>query len=232
VDWRERQKLLKLAFAWDIHADAALSEIQFGYIRRPIHSNTSWDAARFETAAHRWVRVEEPDFGVTVANDRVYGHDITRHTRTDGGTTTVTRESLLRAPVFPDPHADEGIHSFRHSLVPGSFLAGVAAAYRINCPPRSVRGADVEPLVTVSGSGVLVEAVKLAEDGSGDVIVRLYEAVGRQTRARVTLHFPVRAVRRVDLLERSVDAGEGDPLDLRLRAFQIVSLRIERSAVG
>jgi alpha-mannosidase len=90
----------------------------------------------------------------------------------------------------------------------------------------------VEPLVTVSGQGVLVEAVKLAEDGSGDVIVRLYEAVGRQTRARLTLHFPVRAVRRVDLLERPWTQGRGDPLELRLRAFQIVTLRIERAAVG
>jgi alpha-mannosidase len=116
--------------------------------------------------------------------------------------------------------------------VPGPFLDGVAAAYRLNCPPRRSHGADVEPLVTVAGEGVLIEAVKSAEDGSGDVIVRLYEAIGRQTRARLTVHFPVRAVQRVDLLERPVDAGKGDPLELRLRAFQIATLRISRAEGG
>ena len=34
------------------------------------------------------------------------------------------------------------------------------------------------PLVTVSNPAVVVEAVKLAEDRSGDVIVRLYESLG------------------------------------------------------
>ncbi|KTS80843.1 alpha-mannosidase, partial [Microbacterium testaceum] len=60
VDWHEQQKLLKLGVPVDVHTDRAASEIQFGHITRPTHTNTSWDAARFETAAHRWVRVGEP----------------------------------------------------------------------------------------------------------------------------------------------------------------------------
>src|SRR5699024_10481269 len=51
VDWHERQKLLKLAFPLDVHADRASSEIQFGHVQRPTHANTSWDMARFETVA-------------------------------------------------------------------------------------------------------------------------------------------------------------------------------------
>jgi alpha-mannosidase len=94
VEWHERQKLLKLAFPLDVHADRAASEIQFGHVHRPTHANTSWDAARFETCAHRWVHVGEPGYGVAVANDATYGHDITR----DGPTTTV-RLSLVRAPL-------------------------------------------------------------------------------------------------------------------------------------
>ena len=78
VEWHERQKLLKLAFPLDVHADRAASEIQFGHVHRPTHANTSWDAARFETCAHRWVHVGEPGYGVAVANDGTYGHDITR----------------------------------------------------------------------------------------------------------------------------------------------------------
>src|SRR5205809_682293 len=82
------------------------SRIQFGHLHRPIHTNTSWDAARFETVAHRWVHVGEPGYGAAVANDSTYGHDVTRSTRPDGGTTTLVRLSLLRAPLFPDPTAD------------------------------------------------------------------------------------------------------------------------------
>ena len=108
VDWHERQKLLKLAFPLDVHADRAASEIQFGHLHRPTHANTSWDAARFETCAHRWVHVGEPGYGVAVANDATYGHDITRV-----GPTTTVRLSLLRAPLFPDPDADQGEHRFR-----------------------------------------------------------------------------------------------------------------------
>ena len=51
----------------------------------PAHArNTSWDAARFETFAHRWVHVGEPGFGVAVANDCTYGHDIRRTDPTAG----------------------------------------------------------------------------------------------------------------------------------------------------
>jgi alpha-mannosidase len=232
VDWQEKQKLLKLAFPWDVHADSAASEIQFGHVRRAVHANTSWDMARFETSAHRWVRVEEPDFGVTVANDRVYGHDVTRHTRPGGGTTTVVRESLLRAPLFPDPGADQGRHVFRHSLVPGPLLPGIAEGYRLNLPLRHAAGAPVEPLVSMAGDGVLVEGLKLAEDGSGDVVVRLYEARGRQVRARLEPRFPTAGAVRTDLLERPLPEQPPDPLDLRLRAFEIATIRLPRTAAA
>ncbi|WP_065964953.1 glycoside hydrolase family 38 C-terminal domain-containing protein, partial [Curtobacterium sp. UCD-KPL2560] len=210
VEWHERQKLLKLAFPLDVRAAAASSEIQFGHIDRPTHQNTSWDMARFETSAHRWVHVAEPGFGVAVANDSTYGHDITRSTRPDGGTTTLVRESLLRAPTFPDPHADQGHHVFRTVLRVGdSVLDAADSGYRLNLPVRAVPGsATVEPLVTVSSPQVFVEAVKLAEDRSGDVVVRLYEATGgRAADVGVDLGFDVAAVERVDLLERPLGSG-------------------------
>jgi alpha-mannosidase len=233
IDWHEREKLLKLAFPLDVHAERASSEIQFGHINRPTHSNTSWDTARFETSAHRWVHVGEPGYGVAVSNDSTYGHDITRTTRAGGGTTTLVRESLLRAPTFPDPHADQGSHTLRTALRVGSdLLDAVAEGYRLNVPPRPFTGArPVEPVLTVDNPAVVVEAVKLAEDRSGDVIVRLYEARGAQARATVTAGFPVGSVVQTDLLERETDAAalvsaEGGVARLALRPFQIVTLRL------
>jgi alpha-mannosidase len=233
VDWHEREKLLKLAFPLDVHAERASSEIQFGHINRPTHSNTSWDAARFETSAHRWVHVGEPDYGVAIANDSTYGHDVTRTTRADGGTTTLVRESLLRAPTFPDPHADQGAHVMRTSVRPGSDVIDAAAeGYRLNVPPRLFTGAvDVEPVFTVDNPAIVVEAVKLAEDRSGDVIVRLYEARGAKARGLLSAGFPVDGVVQTDLLERETEptalvASTGDEARLSLRPFQIVTLRI------
>jgi alpha-mannosidase len=226
VEWHERQKLLKLAFPLDVHADRAASEIQFGHVHRPTHANTSWDAARFETCAHRWVHVGEPGYGVAVANDATYGHDITR----DGPTTTV-RLSLVRAPLFPDPDADQGEHRVRVGLRVGATIGdAVAEGYRLNLPLRRMRGgSDVAPLVVVDDPAVVVEAVKLAEDGSGDVVVRLYEALGSRATARITPTFDHASVTETDLLETPLSAPvalDGDRL--RLRPFQIVTLRFRR----
>ena len=226
VEWHERQKLLKLAFPLDVHADRAASEIQFGHVYRPTHANTSWDAARYETCAHRWVHVGEPGYGVAVANDATYGHDITR----DGRTSTV-RLSLVRAPLFPDPDADQGEHRFRVALRVGATIGdAVAEGYRLNLPPRRVRGGnDVAPLVVVDDPAVVVEAVKLAEDESGDVVVRLYEALGTRASARITPTFDHASVTETDLVEVPLPdpvALDGDRL--RLRPFQIVTLRFRR----
>lgn len=238
IDWRERQKLLKLSFPIDVHTDRAASEIQFGHIERPTHTNTSWDAARFETVAHRWVRVAEPDFGVAVTNDSTYGHDITRQAKGGGGTTSTVRLSLVRAALFPDPGQDQGRHRMRVGLVVGAqVLDAVTEGYRTNLGERVVEGVatgEVEPLVSVDHPGVVVEAVKLAEDGSGDVVVRLYEALGRRARARLTVGFPAASTVETDLLERALDGGTAivgsaaGHADLTLRPFQLVTLRVAR----
>jgi alpha-mannosidase len=233
ADWHEQQKLLKLAFPVDVLADRAASEIQFGHIQRPTATNTSWDAARFETVAHRWVHVGEPGFGVSLANDSTYGYDITRAESSSGVPHTLVRASLLRGPLFPDPQADQGSHGFEFSLRPSSGIAdAVAEGYRLNLPVRSVAGvasSSVEPVVKVSNPAVVVEAVKLAEDRSGDVIVRLYEAFGGRASAVLSAGFEYSSVEVTDLLERplSVDFMHDDEggVALSLRPFQLVTLR-------
>jgi alpha-mannosidase len=228
VDWREREKVLKAAFDVDVHTDHAAYETQFGHVVRPTHENTTWDAARFEVCAHRWVRVAEAGYGVGLANDATYGHDVTRHQRAGGGTYSRVRLSLLRAPLFPDPETDQGRHVLRYALVPGASVADAAeAGYALNLPLRRRTGSPVEPLVRVDGPAY-VEAVKLAADGSGDVIVRLYEPLGARSGTRVSATFEHGDVREVDILERPHDSGAWDGSVLSLRPFQIVTLRFAR----
>ncbi|APX34789.1 alpha-mannosidase [Brachybacterium sp. P6-10-X1] len=247
IDWRERKKALKLAFGLDVRASHLSSEIQFGHIDRPIPVNTSWDAARFETCAHRWVHLAEGDYGVAIANDSTYGHDVLRTVReSDGGTTTTARLTLVRAPEYPDPGADHGTYSLRVAVRPGTSITGaVEEGYRINLPERrvnaAVAAAVAQPLVSAEPSSVLVETMKLAEDRSGDLVVRLYESQGIRSRATVRLDAALDEgdVAVVDLLERpfaddapahlsAVGQDEGGAVRLTFRPFEIKTLRIAR----
>ncbi|MEV5973363.1 glycoside hydrolase family 38 C-terminal domain-containing protein [Streptomyces sp. NPDC051921] len=236
VDWHETEKFLKAAFPLDLHTDRYAAETQFGHLHRPTHTNTSWEAAKFEACNHKFVHFEEPGWGVSLVTASTYGHDVTRTVRPqDGGTTTTVRASLLRAPRFPDPHTDQGVHRFRHALVPGASVGdAVREGYRINLPERRVPGgADVPPLVGVADESVVLSAVKLADDGSGDVVVRLYESRGGRARTRLTAGFALAGARLCDLLERPRDAAEvrvdGDDVLVELRPFQLLTLRLARA---
>ncbi|WHP16372.1 glycoside hydrolase family 38 C-terminal domain-containing protein [Cellulomonas sp. ES6] len=242
VDWHERETLCKAAFPLAVHAERSASETQFGHVHRATHTNTSWDAARFEICAHRWVHVAEPGYGVAVVNDSTYGHDVTRPGPGDarGAGATTVRLSLVRAPRYPDPETDQGRHTMRYALVCGAEVDdAVREGYRINLPERRVRGAAaVAPLVEVTGGGAVVEAVKLADDRSGDVVVRLYESRGGRGRAVVRPGFATSGASVRDLLERQdpdvaalaplTDAG-GGAVALDLAPFQVVTLRFTRA---
>jgi alpha-mannosidase len=231
IDWHEAEKILKAGFPLDIHAERATAEIQFGHVQRPTHTNTSWEAARFEVYGHRWIHVGEPGYGVALLNDATYGHDVSRTTREDGGTTTTVGLSLVRAPRIPDPEADQGRHSFTYALLPGATIDdAIAGGYALNLPLRVAPGAAAPALVSSDAPAVTIESVKLADDRSGDVVVRLYESHGG--RAATTLHtsFPVAEAIATDLLERPLPDGPHG-LRVELRPFQILTLRLRRAEV-
>ncbi|MEV7339243.1 glycoside hydrolase family 38 C-terminal domain-containing protein [Streptomyces sp. NPDC093544] len=242
IDWQERDTVLKAAWPLDVHAERESAEIQFGHVQRPTHENTSWDAARFELWAHRWVHVGERHWGAALLTDSTYGHDVRRDTRdasearwgsprpeAGGGTTTTVRLSLLRAPHSPDPGADRGRHSFSYALLAGAGIEeAIAGGYALNLPLRAAPAA-ARALVAVDTTDVLVESVKLADDRSGDVVVRLYEACGGATSARLSAGFALAAVFDCDLLEqpeRELALASDEAADLRLRPFQIRTLRL------
>ncbi|MBT2472009.1 alpha-mannosidase [Streptomyces sp. ISL-66] len=237
VDWHETEKFLKAAFPLDVKAERSASETQFGHVYRATHTNTSWEAAKFEICAHRWIHVEEPGWGVAVLNDSTYGHDVTRDMRPDGGQTTTVRLSLLRAPRYPDPETDQGAHTLRFSLAPGAAIAdAVREGHALNLPERVLRGAGpVAPLVAVDNDAVVVESVKLAEDRGGDVVVRLYESRGGRANATLSAGFPLAAAVESDLLERPLEgAAVAAPspdgtVALTLRPFQILTIRLHRA---
>jgi alpha-mannosidase len=228
IDWRERHIFLKVAFPVDVLSPTATYEIQWGNTERPTHRNTSWDWARFETCAQKWVDLSEGGYGVSLLNDCKYGHDIRDN---------VIRLSLLRGATQPDPTADLGKHQFAYSLLPHAGRwdeATVAAAYALNDPPlaRWVSGNQgTSPgrgiFIRTDAPNVAIETIKRAEDGRG-IIVRLYEF--RRVRGPATLKFgfPVAAAYRTNLLEETQSQlpVTDDQVTYAFRPYEIVTLRV------
>ena len=240
VDWHEAEKFLKVAFPLDVRADHTLAETQFGYQRRVTHTNTSWEAAKFEVSMHRYVLAAEESspgapIGAALVNDSLYGHDVTREV--DGAdVTTTVRLSLLRAPRFPDPETDQGRQTMTYGLVVGADVAAATAAgWLLNSPERVVLGDHgVEPLAAVSGEGIVVSNVTLAHDRSGDLVVRVYESLGRRSRGVLTVRGDFASADSVSLLEDPLEPAGADLADgravvpLTLRPFEVRTLRFAR----
>ncbi len=229
INWMERHTMLKVAFPVDVFSPVATYEIQWGNVQRPTHKNTSWDWARFETCAHKWVDLSEGGYGVSLLNDCKYGHDIHDN---------VIRLTLLRSPTLPDPMADFGEHRFTYSLLPhaGSWEALTQReAYALNDPVISYRSsaankkvvADHCSLVTASAANVVIETVQKAEDGDG-IIVRLYESHRKRGPVAVRFAFAVEAAWATNLLEENESAlgVDQDSIHLDLKPYQIVTLRV------
>lgn len=210
VDWHEQQTLLKVAFPVDIRASKATYDIQFGNVERPTHSNTSWDWARFETCAHKWVDLSERDFGVSLLNDCKYGHDIKDN---------VIRLSLIKSGVFPDKEQDQGMHRFTYSLYPhtGDWFYGKThqEGYKLNIPllgyvPKT-KGIFVNQdaaFLTVDSEHIVLETVKRAEDSG--LLLRFYETAG--ARGELDLEKVVGTNKQVvetDLRERALHQVKG-----------------------
>lgn len=230
VDWRETYKMLRTSFPVAAKSEYATCEIQFGNIRRPTHRNTSWDHAKLEVCAQKWVDISDRGYGVAVLNTGKYGY------KTLGSTIDI---NLLRSPTYPDPETDKGQHEFTYSLFPhtGDHVEGdvVREAYELNVPMRVSRidshsGTlpQTASFCSVDSPHIVIEAVKKAED-SDAVIVRLYEAHGASGSAKVALGFPVKSVSKVNLLEESPEsvANDGNVIPLTFQPFEVITLAIE-----
>jgi len=236
IEWQERQTLLKVAFPIDVLTPRATYEIQWGNVERPTHRNTSWDWARFETAAQKWVDLSEGDYGVSLINDCKYGHDINEN---------IIRLTLLRGTTAPDPNADLGSHYFKYCLLPHKDYWGletVREAYSVNYPllhyggnqkghfAAPSNGTQIESLpslFTVNHPNIIIETVKRAEDESG-VIVRLYEFQRHRTQFYLVSAFPISQAWRVNLLEEKKEkiSTNQNTINYHIKPYQILTFLI------
>ena len=225
VDWHEHQHLLKVHFPVDVHTDEATFEIQFGNLKRKVHTNTSWDVARFESCGQKWMDLSEGHYGVSLLNDCKYGHSV------KDGCIGLT---LIKSGIEPNPTTDQEEHFFTYALYPhaeGWQQAGtVREAYRLNQPALSVRGGQAGTeysLASVQPANVILETVKQAEDGNG-VIVRLYETENARTEACLTWNRPIASVEECNCIEeKQADAAfERARIPFVIKPYEIKTFRI------
>ena len=249
VDWHAVEQFLKVDMPVTVQAVNAQYECQYGLVERPINKNTRSDDAKFESCTHRFVRIADADYAVAVVNASTYGSDVSPiHADTAHGTGrgTMVRLSLLSAPLYPDPRTDQGAHSFAWSLVADADMNAVLdEAARLNSPVIGELP-DLAPLVSLTdvAGTIVLDWVKLADDGSDDLIVRLYEAAGGNAAAALRLDAALAdakaSVQEVNLMEepeldaelpRALAGDEPMPADgavVSLAPFQLTTLRIRR----
>ena len=233
VDWRETEKMLKVAFPVAVSSPRATFEIQFGNVERPTHRNTSWDIARFEVCAHKWIDLSEGDHGVALINDCKYGHDVLGN---------VMRLTLLRSPKAPDKTADMGIHRFSYVLMPHfgpyNWANVVPAAYALNAPVHSLplekhspnKPEELEQFIASNDRNIVIESVKKAED-SNALIVRAYEAHNARGGAEIFCAKTLKRVTLCDMLENEVEdvpVADG-AFRFAYKPFEILTFKLELS---
>jgi alpha-mannosidase len=221
--------MLRASFPVAVQSDEVTCEIQFGHLKRPTHRNTTWDVAKFEICAQKWIDLSERGYGVALLNDCKYGH------KAVGNTLDI---HLLRTPSYPDPVADRARHEFTYSLYPhaGDVQTGgvIQAAYELNIPLRVMEAGDnaassslPTSWVQIEQPNIVLEAVKKAED-SDDFILRLYEAHGARTQARLRFGFDVSSAELTDLMEENGQPlpVDGNAVEIAFRPFEVHTVKI------
>jgi len=231
IQWHQQHQILKIAFPLDVHTDSAAYEIQFGHVKRPTHRNTSWDAARFEVCAHKWVDLSENGYGVALLNDCKYGYS------TEGSVLNLT---ALKAGTDPNPQADQGEHRFSYSLLPhtGSLQdAGVIReAYSFNQPLEALQAPaasgslpETFTLVSCDKENVILETIKKAEN-SDDMILRLYETFNSRCTAAITVAPGFTRACLCDLMENELEQlpFDGRSLTLPVKNFELITIKFTK----
>lgn len=225
IDWRELHRLLKTCFPVEVYAENGINEIQFGFVERPAHRSRLYDKDRFEVCNHHYSAFCDGSHGAAVLNDCKYGISMNKNS---------LELSLLRASSAPEMRADNRVHHFTYAFTAweGSFMDSdvVRQGYELNVTPRISEGAvETFSAASVDKANVILDTVKPAEDGSGDIVLRFYESKKAAVTAKVRCMAGSKAYL-CDMLENVTEEIpiEDGCLTLAFRAFEIKTIRIKK----
>ncbi len=228
VCWQEHQTLLKALFDTSVFSHTAHYDVQFGQVERMNHKNTTWEEAKFEVCAHKWMDLSETGYGVAILNDCKYGHHI--HEKQ-------MQLTLIKSGVFPNPQADIGDHAFTYSILPhiGDYREGRVSEEAYDLNTKVLRGESDRGRVgswsfaETPATNIVMETIKPAYDKDG-IILRLYENHGKRVKTHIT--FPLMKGKKVwvcDMMEHHIHALEQRSKGylLEVKPYEIVTLKIQ-----
>lgn len=229
IDWKESHKLLKTAFPVNVITNELVSEIQYGYIKRPNHKSRNYDKDRFEVCNQKWSALYEQNRGCAILNDSKYG--ISSY----GNSMELT---LLKSATFPDETADVGIQKFQYAFTcwNQSFLESeiIREAYELNTPVTVVKG-NIKPIsyFAVDSHYIIIDTLKMAEDDPEAIILRMYESKGSTTSCRLSVMFQIEEAVQTDMLEKEQKRLEitgqiPSKVALDFRPFEVKTVKIKK----
>lgn len=223
VQWQELHRLLKVEFPVAVRAENAIHEIQFGFVERPTHRSRGYDQQRFEVCNHRYTALCDNGHGCAVLNDCKYGVGVEQNS---------IELTLLRAAASPEMASDQGKHHFRYGFTAwnGSFAQApvVQQAAAFNDPVLSENGTlHAFSAFSTDAANVIIDTVKPADDGSGDLILRLYESKRADTFFRLHSDLPVQALIPCNLLETPIGKPMAHDAPFHVRAFEVATYRVK-----
>lgn len=225
VEWNEKHKMLRVAFPVNVFNHQASFDIQYGFINRNTHRNTTWDFAKFEVSGHRYADISRDDFGVALLNNSKYGYKVLNNN---------LDLNLLRSPAYPDPDADIGNHKFTYSLLPHS--GNLTNSDVISQAAQLNQGIMIFPEAEninasipcrVEGIGISLETIKKAEK-SDCLIIRLVETKGANSKGLLKFNqYPVR-ISETNLIEWEENKENiiSDDYEIRLKPFEIRTYKL------
>ncbi len=225
VDWHEKHRMLRVEFPVNIKSAYANYDIQYGYVRRNTHRNTTWDMAQFEVVAHKYADLSNEDFGVALLNDCKFGYKIHEN---------VMDLNLLRSPNNPDPDADMGEHEFTYSLLPhkGRLVESnvIKESTLLNRPPLVLNGVEKDNtnIIKLDGGGLSLEVVKKAEKENCHLI-RVVETLGKHSQGEL-IASANSTWTETNLMEwEEGESIDGQTLPISLSPFEIKTWKVKIS---
>ena len=207
INWQERQKLLKTSFPINIENSTALFDLSMGYLERENYKNDSWEKAKTEVPAHKWVNINNKNRSISLLNDSKYGHEINEN---------VIKLTLLKGGIYPDPKADLGKHKFTYSLLLNPQKINIEyiekEAVKLNNKPLKFHDTKINKLSTknynpsfikIRNSNVILDSFKPAENNKG-YILRVHEYKGENTNLKIFFNKEIKELYETSLLENNI----------------------------
>ena len=214
--------MLRVHFPVSVRSEQATFDIQYGYVKRNSHRNTSWDKAKFEVVGHKYADLSDHDYGVALMNDCKYGYMVHDN---------LLDLNLLRSPSNPDPDADMGKHTFTYSLLPHKqdlIRSGVIEESTcLNQEPVMFEGVSstVDIPLSLSGEGLELTVLKKAE--KEDLwVVRIVETHGRNSKGSLRLKGTVMECNLMEWEDLSDPVSVENELALDFSPFEIKTYKV------